>query len=142
MSACLELGAAEAIARDAPKVAAKLPLSDSPEIQIFDEPLRSLSTFESTEPVWAQYLRDTPPVSKIRGDNAAGTMNSINTLLSKPTSIFVAAFLLRAVLLVYGIYQDSTSTLKYTDIDYYVFTDAARAVSRHSSPYDRATYRW
>ena len=58
------------------------------------------------------------------------------------TSIFAAAFLLRAILLVYGIYQDSVSALKYTDIDYLVFTDAARAVSRESSPYDRATYRY
>lgn len=64
------------------------------------------------------------------------------SLLFSRTSIFILAFALRAILLVYGIYQDSVSALKYTDIDYYVFTDAARAVSRHSSPYDRATYRY
>ncbi|KAJ9605069.1 GPI mannosyltransferase 1 [Cladophialophora chaetospira] len=63
-------------------------------------------------------------------------------LFSSRTSVFSTAFLLRTVLLVYGIYQDSVSALKYTDIDYYVFTDAARALARHSSPYDRATYRY
>merc|ERR1711939_240128 len=70
-------------------------------------------------------------------------MSSPNpSLFSSPTFIFLLAFVLRAVLLVYGIYQDSVSALKYTDIDYYVFTDAARAVSRGSSPYTRATYRY
>ncbi|KAK6376381.1 uncharacterized protein PV06_06065 [Exophiala oligosperma] len=69
------------------------------------------------------------------------TLND-RSLFSSPSLIFLLAFLLRAILLVYGIYQDSVSALKYTDIDYYVFTDAARAVSKGSSPYDRATYRY
>lgn len=69
-------------------------------------------------------------------------MSLLKNLFSSPTLTFSAAFLLRAVLLLYGIYQDSVSAFKYTDIDYYVFTDASRAVSRHSSPYDRATYRY
>ncbi|KAL2427285.1 GPI mannosyltransferase 1 [Exophiala dermatitidis] len=64
------------------------------------------------------------------------------SLFSSRTSVFTAALLLRAILLVYGVYQDSVSAIKYTDIDHYVFTDAARAVARHSSPYDRATYRY
>ena len=69
-------------------------------------------------------------------------MSSVQPLLLNRTSVFLAAFLLRLVLLVYGIYQDSVSALKYTDIDYYVFTDASRAVSKNSSPYERATYRY
>ncbi|RYP53949.1 hypothetical protein DL768_001171 [Monosporascus sp. mg162] len=61
-------------------------------------------------------------------------------------------------MLVYGLWQDANSPLKYTDIDYLVFTDAARfTFSRPaaspsspstssplapSSPYTRETYRY
>lgn len=60
------------------------------------------------------------------------------TALLRPTPLFTIAALLRAVLLVYGIWQDTNTPLKYTDIDYYVFTDAARL----PTPYTRETYRY
>jgi GPI mannosyltransferase 1 subunit M len=60
----------------------------------------------------------------------------------RPVPLFAGAALLRLGLLFYGIWQDANSALKYTDIDYLVFTDAARLVSQGQSPYDRATYRY
>lgn len=59
-----------------------------------------------------------------------------------PSNVFTAAILLRLVLLLYGLVQDAVSPLKYTDIDYFVFTDAARYVARGLSPYYRETYRY
>ncbi|KAI6782295.1 uncharacterized protein J7T54_008381 [Emericellopsis cladophorae] len=63
---------------------------------------------------------------------------SLKTLALRPAPLFLLGVLLRVVLLFYGMYQDAHSALKYTDIDYLVFTDAARL----PSPYDRATYRY
>jgi phosphatidylinositol glycan class M len=62
--------------------------------------------------------------------------------LFAPVPLFTIAAALRAALLAYGLWQDANSALKYTDIDYLVFTDAARAVARGGSPYARETYRY
>ncbi|KAF7509704.1 GPI mannosyltransferase 1 [Endocarpon pusillum] len=64
------------------------------------------------------------------------------SLLTSPSSLFSAALSLRIVLLLYGLYQDAHGPLKYTDIDYGVFTDAARYISYGHSPYLRDTYRY
>lgn len=62
--------------------------------------------------------------------------------LLRPAPLFLVATLLRLVLLVYGLWQDANSALKYTDIDYLVFTDAARFLAAGDSPYARDTYRY
>ena len=55
--------------------------------------------------------------------------------------IFAAAFL-RVLLLVYGAWHDKTLEVKYTDIDYEVFSDGAELVWHGHSPYERQTYRY
>ncbi|KAJ5970049.1 hypothetical protein N7501_006297 [Penicillium viridicatum] len=63
-------------------------------------------------------------------------------LFNSPARVFLAATALRLILLVYGGWQDAHSAVKYTDIDYMVFTDAARYVAKGESPYARDTYRY
>lgn len=60
----------------------------------------------------------------------------------QPAPIFTAAIALRIGLFFYGLWQDANSPMKYTDIDYMVFTDASRYVHNGQSPYDRETYRY
>ncbi|KAL0934793.1 GPI mannosyltransferase (FHA domain-containing protein) [Colletotrichum truncatum] len=68
-------------------------------------------------------------------------MAGLNALF-RPVPLFGAAALLRIGMLFYGLWQDANSAMKYTDIDYLVFTDAARFTARGRSPYDRETYRY
>ncbi|KAH8702985.1 PIG-M-domain-containing protein [Phaeosphaeriaceae sp. PMI808] len=67
---------------------------------------------------------------------------ALSSFFQSPRAVFTSSILLRIVFLLYGLWQDANSPMKYTDIDYYVFTDAARFISRGQSPYARDTYRY
>ncbi|EPT26226.1 mannosyltransferase (pig-m) protein [Toxoplasma gondii ME49] len=56
--------------------------------------------------------------------------------------VYAYAALLRAALIVYGEWQDRNLRVKFTDIDYKVYSDAARHVVEFESPYRRHTYRY
>lgn len=55
---------------------------------------------------------------------------------------YITAFVIRLLLIIYGEIQDKLFHIKYTDIDYKVFTDAARHVYNGTSPFNEPTYRY
>jgi phosphatidylinositol glycan class M len=54
----------------------------------------------------------------------------------------VAALAVRLAVVVFGEWQDNNMPVKYTDVDYSVFTDAARLVAAGKTPFLRTTYRY
>lgn len=69
------------------------------------------------------------------GKIAAATIPSEKTLL-------YLAIAIRAVLIMFGRWQDSNLDVSYTDVDYMVYSDAAQFICQGDSPYNRSTYRY
>lgn len=70
-------------------------------------------------------------------------MEALTKFISLPCKYhLIIGFIIRLFLIYYGEYLDEISEVPYTDIDYKVFTDAARYVYNGQSPYDRHTYRY
>lgn len=67
---------------------------------------------------------------------------ALHTLWSHRSSVLCWGMLLRITLLALGQVQDHLLAVKYTDIDYHVYTDAASLVAQGRSPYERSTYRY
>ncbi|GBG26966.1 GPI mannosyltransferase 1 [Hondaea fermentalgiana] len=57
-------------------------------------------------------------------------------------AVLGTALALRLALIAYADWHDEHVVVKYTDVDYHVFTDAAAAVAKGDSPFARRTYRY
>lgn len=56
--------------------------------------------------------------------------------------IYLIAVVLRVILFVISVIFDTYTTIGYTDIDYKVFSDGAKYVTKSESPFQRHTYRY
>ncbi|XP_015605673.1 GPI mannosyltransferase 1 [Cephus cinctus] len=54
----------------------------------------------------------------------------------------IVALTVRVILIVYANFHDNNFDVPYTDVDYKVFTDAARHIIQRESPFERHTYRY
>lgn len=57
-------------------------------------------------------------------------------------SLILLSAIFRFVLILYGEWQDAHMEVRYTDVDYIVFSDAASLMASGKSPYLRSTYRY
>ncbi|PIA38507.1 hypothetical protein AQUCO_02700008v1 [Aquilegia coerulea] len=57
-------------------------------------------------------------------------------------SLVIFSVVLRIVLIIYGEWQDTHMEVRYTDVDYLVFSGASSLMASGLSPYKRSTYRY
>ncbi|KAK7256951.1 hypothetical protein RIF29_30571 [Crotalaria pallida] len=57
-------------------------------------------------------------------------------------SLLLFSAIFRVILILYGEWQDAHMEVRYTDVDYLVFSDAASLMASGDSPYKRTTYRY
>ncbi|KAG6787770.1 hypothetical protein POTOM_003815 [Populus tomentosa] len=60
----------------------------------------------------------------------------------KIRTLLLLSAIFRVILIVYGEWQDTHMEVRYTDVDYLVFSDAASLMANGESPYKRTTYRY
>jgi len=72
-------------------------------------------------------------------DNVTSNLAAAST---SPLGIIFLAVVVRIALIVFGSFQDAHAEVPYTDIDYQVYSDAARFVCEGETPYARSTYRY
>lgn len=58
------------------------------------------------------------------------------------SSIILVSAIFRLILILYGEWQDTHMEVRYTDVDYLVFSDAASLMASGKSPFQRSTYRY
>lgn len=81
--------------------------------------------------------------------------NKILSFILRPKVAIAIAIIQRIIIFFWGLYQDANMEPRFTDIDYFVFTDASRfmasstttivngaPVTVSGTPYDRETYRY
>ncbi|EDO06015.2 phosphatidylinositol glycan Mannosyltransferase (PIG-M) family protein [Babesia bovis T2Bo] len=66
----------------------------------------------------------------------------IQTYFPPRVLLYIASTFIHVFLAIYSSVHDTVFEVKYTDVDYNVFTDAARLLLKGESVYDRHTYRY
>ncbi|XP_018849387.2 GPI mannosyltransferase 1 isoform X3 [Juglans regia] len=104
----------------------------------------SLCSVESLPLYAGDHIAPTPSLSRVvdfplvsHNQSHTGAMTSVNI---RALLLFSAIF--RVILILYGEWQDSHMEVRYTDVDYVVFSDAASLMASGDSPYKRTTYRY
>ena len=73
---------------------------------------------------------DTLKKERVSSSNNRNPNSYIQQFVDNIVFTLVLSFLVRVALLLYGLLQDEQMEVKYTDVDYYVFTDAAKLITQ------------